>query len=87
MIRFIFIYLSIAGIPPGKSGASGDIWPKNLMLKYRCVSARCRPMRPIPPLEFQLSKRLVAVDWFLVDELIEGIELNELNESHEAAVE
>ena len=44
-----------AGIPPGKSDTSGDIWPKNLMLKYRCVSARCRPMRPISSVEFQLK--------------------------------
>ena len=45
--------ICIAGIPPGKLDASGGIGPKNLMLKWRCVSARCRPMRPIFPVEFQ----------------------------------
>ena len=31
--QMLNLCIPIAGIPPGKSDASGGIWPKNLMLK------------------------------------------------------
>ena len=43
-----------AGIPPGKSDASGDIGPKHIATLTSGFSARCRPMRPISLVEFQL---------------------------------
>ena len=45
---------SKAGIPPGKSDASGGIGPKHIVTLTSGFSARCRPMRPIFPVEFQL---------------------------------
>ena len=45
---------ALAGIPPGKSDASGGIGPKHIVTLTLGVSARCRPMRPISPVEFQL---------------------------------
>ena len=49
------VHVPKAGIPPGKSNASGGIWPTNLMLKYNDVfrpdAARCVPISPV---EFQL---------------------------------
>ena len=50
--------LSIAGIPPGKSDASGGIGPKHIVTLTSGFSARCRPMRPIFPVEFQLMPSL-----------------------------
>ena len=44
-----------AGIPPGKSDASGGIGPKHIATSTSGFSARCRPMRPISPVEFQLK--------------------------------
>ena len=44
-----------AGIPPGKSDASGGIGPKHIVTLTSGFSARCRPMRPIFPVEFQLK--------------------------------
>ena len=49
-----------AGIPPGKSDASGGIGPKHIVTLTSGFSARCRPMRPIFPVEFQL-KIVVAI--------------------------
>ena len=46
--------LSKAGIPPGKSDASGGIGPKHIVTSTSGFSVRCRPMRPIYPVEFQL---------------------------------
>ena len=46
--------LPIAGIPPGKSDASGGIGPKHIVTSTSAFSARCRPTRPISPVEFQL---------------------------------
>ena len=34
------------------------------MLKWQCVSARCLPMRPIFPVEFQLKIQFVSNLWF-----------------------
>ena len=48
------LYLSKAGIPPGKSDASGGIGPRHIVTSTSGFSARCRPMRPIFPVEFQL---------------------------------
>ena len=44
----------LAGIPPGKSDASGGIGPRHIVTSTSGFSARCRPMRPIFPVEFQL---------------------------------
>ena len=44
-----------AGIPPGKSDASCGIGPKHIVTSTSGFSARCRPMRPIFPVEFQLQ--------------------------------
>ena len=44
----------IAGIPRGKSDASGGIGPKHIVTSTSGFSARFRPMRPIFPVEFQL---------------------------------
>ena len=46
--------IALAGIPPGKSDASGGIGPKHIVTLTSGFSARCRPMRPIFPVEFQL---------------------------------
>ena len=45
----------IAGIPPGTSDASGGIGPRHIVTSTSGFSARCRPMRPISPMEFQLK--------------------------------
>ena len=47
--------LSKAAIPPGKSDASGGIGPRHIVTLTSGFSARCRPMRPILPVEFQLK--------------------------------
>ena len=47
-----------AGIPPGKSNASDGIGPKHIVTSTSGFSARCRPMRPIFLVEFQLK-----VEW------------------------
>ena len=47
--------LRIAGIPPGKSDASGGIGPRPTVTSTSGFSARCRRMRPIFPVEFQLK--------------------------------
>ena len=44
-----------AGIPPGKSDASDGIGPKHIVTSTSGFSARCRPMRPIFLVEFQLN--------------------------------
>ena len=44
-----------AGIPPRKSDASGGIGPKHIITLTSGFSARCRPLRPIFPVEFQLK--------------------------------
>ena len=44
-----------AGIPPGKSDASGGIGPRPTVTSTLGFSARCRPMRPIFLVEFQLN--------------------------------
>ena len=46
-----------AGIPPGKSDASGGIGPRHIVTSTSGFPARCGPMRPIFPVEFQLKKR------------------------------
>ena len=48
---------SEAGIPPGKSDASGGIGPRHIVTSTSGFSARCRPMLPIFPVEFQLTIR------------------------------
>ena len=48
-------YVRIAGIPLGKSDASGGIGPKHIVTLTSGFSARCRPMCPISPVEFQLK--------------------------------
>ena len=40
-----------AGIPPGKSDASGSIGPKHIVTSTSGFSTRCRLMRPIFPVE------------------------------------
>ena len=49
--------IALAGIPPGKSDASGGIGPKHIVTLTSGFSVRCRPMRPIFPVEFQLYSR------------------------------
>ena len=48
--------MSTAGIPPGKSDASGGIGPRPTITSTSGFSARCRPMRPISQVEFQLIR-------------------------------
>ena len=50
-----FDHASNAGIPPGRSDASGGIGPRPTGTSTLGFSARCRPMRPIFPVEFQLN--------------------------------
>ena len=44
-----------AGIPPGKPDASGGIGPRPTLTSTLGFSSRCRQMRPIFPVEFQLT--------------------------------
>ena len=51
----IRLYLK-TGIPPGKSDASGSIGPTHIVTSTSSFSGKCRPMRPIFPVEFQLKE-------------------------------
>ena len=53
---FILYEVSKAVIPPGKSDASGGIWSRHTVTSTSGFSARCRRMRPISLVEFQLMK-------------------------------
>ena len=59
------VCMSLAGIPPGKSDASGGIGPKDIVTSTSGLSARCRPMRPIFPVEFQLYSMMQKCKKFL----------------------
>ena len=52
--RMTRMTLPYAGIPPGKSDASGGIGPRHTVTSTLGFSARCSRVRPIFPVEFQL---------------------------------
>ena len=55
------INMSIAGIPLGKSDASGGIGPRHIVTSTSGFSSRCRLMRPIFPVEFQLKSVIIYI--------------------------